>query len=274
MSNRYETVFARLRQYGGKAFIPYTMLGFPNRDLCLQSIQSMIDAGAHALELGLAFSDPLADGPAIQAAAASTIESGFKTKDALNLISEIRESNPTIPITLMCYYNSVLAHGLSDFCKKASSSGVDALLVVDLPPQEAGPLAEQCKVHHLNQIFIISPLTTEQRMASIAEYASGFLYVVSRLGITGVEERYDAGLADLLEMTKRSTDLPMVVGFGVSSPEQAAKMFAIGADGVITGSKIVNIMSVAEKGNSSLAELKTFVKSMVESGTASGVQSN
>lgn len=266
MSNRYEKVFERLKKNGGKAFIPYMMLGYPDRKLCLQSIQAMIDAGAHALELGLAFSDPLADGPAIQAAAARTIESGFKTRDALTLIQEIRKYNSEIPITLMCYYNSVLAHGLEKFCQAAKTAGVDGLLVVDLPPQEAKPLAEVCKNNQLSQIFIISPLTTENRMASISEFAGGFLYVVSRLGITGVEERYDSGLSDLISTAKASTSLPMIVGFGVSSPEQAEKMFIAGADGVITGSKIVNIVEDIHSGKTGLTELKAFVHSMLAAG--------
>lgn len=268
MSNRYEVVFDKLKQNGGKAFIPYMMLGYPDRELCLQSIQTMIDAGAHALELGLAFSDPLADGPAIQAASAKTIESGFKTKDALALIEKIRKSNSEIPITLMCYYNSVLAHGLEKFCQTAKSAGVDGLLVVDLPPQEAKPIAEYCKKNQLNQIFIISPLTTENRLASISEFAGGFLYVVSRLGITGVEERYDSGLAHLISTAKASTSLPLIVGFGVSSPEQAEKMFAAGADGVITGSKIINMVSDVHAGKCGLNELKAFVQSMLVAGLA------
>lgn len=268
MSNRYEEVFGTLRKNGGRAFIPYMMLCYPDRKLCLQAIQVMIDAGAHALELGLAFSDPLADGPAIQAAAAATIESGFKTKDALELIADIRNANPSIPITLMCYYNSVLAHGLSQFCSLAKDAGVDGLLVVDLPPQEAKPLAEQCKRSGLEQIFIISPLTTEIRMKSISEYAGGFLYVVSRLGITGEEERYDSGLADLISKAKQSMSLPTVVGFGVSSPEQAERMFAIGADGVITGSKIINLMNEVKNGKATLNDLKAFVQSMLSAGLA------
>lgn len=263
MSNRYEILFDRLKENGGKAFIPYMMLGFPSRELCLNSIQTMIDAGAHALELGLAFSDPLADGPAIQAASAATIESGFKTKDALELIQELRWKNPDIPITLMCYYNSVLAHQLSGFCKRAKDAGADGLLVVDLPAQEAAPLAQHCKANGLSQIFIISPLTTKERIASITEFAGGFLYVVSRLGITGVEERYDAGLQDLIADAKHSTKLPMVVGFGVSSPCQAERMFSMGADAVITGSRIVNIVSDIHAGKADLQTLQEFVQSML-----------
>ena len=243
VSTRYERLFSRLKSENKKAFIPYTMLGYPERESSLRAIKMMLECGAHALELGLAFSDPLADGPVIQNAAAQTLASGFKTRDALSMVAEIRKLDAEIPITLMCYFNCVLAHGLDNFCKSAQEAGVDGLLIVDLPPQESTELSQYCRKYSLSQIFIISPLTTSQRLQNIAEHASGFLYAVSRLGITGVEERYDDNLATLLREAARLIGLPLAVGFGVSTPEQAMKMFEIGADAVITGSRIIEFQS-------------------------------
>ncbi|MBX9722235.1 MAG: tryptophan synthase subunit alpha, partial [Candidatus Obscuribacterales bacterium] len=198
MANRYDDLFSMLKKDGRKAFIPYTLLGFPDESKSYDSIISMIKGGAAALELGLAFSDPLADGPVIQQASAETIESGFKLKNAFELIEKIRNFDSKIPITVMCYYNSILALGLDGFCKRAANAGVDGILAVDLPPEQSGELAAICKQNALCQIFIISPLTSAQRMQRITELAGGFLYAVSRLGTTGVEERYDENLSSLV----------------------------------------------------------------------------
>lgn len=249
MASRYETLFASLKKEGDRAFIPYTMLGYPNSEVSLQAIRLMIRNGASALELGLAFSDPLADGPVIQQAAAETIETGFKTADAFKLIESIRQENKNIPITLMCYYNCALAGGLDHFCKTAAAASVDGVLVVDLPPEQSKEFQYHCARHGLAQIFIISPLTTEERMNAIAEQAGGFLYAVSRLGTTGVEERYDENLAELIKRAQQQTKLPVAVGFGVSTPEQAERMFALGADAVITGSRIIELIDACLKLN-------------------------
>lgn len=276
MTNRYEKLFADLKASGKRAFIPYTLLGFPNPELSFQAMERMVKGGAAALELGLAFSDPLADGPVIQQASAETIESGFKTQTAFELISKVRELSKSIPITLMCYYNSVLAQGAERFCKNAAQSGVDGLLIVDLPPDQlAGDaaaalarenLVEQAKTNNLQLIFIISPLTTEDRLELISKHAGGFLYAVSRLGTTGVEERYDSQLADLITRASKRTKLPIAVGFGVSTPEQAKKMFSINASAVITGSKIIEWIDSIRKNKSTLDELQAYVQTMVEAG--------
>lgn len=276
MTNRYEKLFADLKASGKRAFIPYTLLGFPNSELSFQAMERMVKGGAAALELGLAFSDPLADGPVIQQASAETIESGFKTQTAFELISKVRELSNSIPITLMCYYNSVLAQGAERFCQNAAQSGVDGLLIVDLPPDQlAGDaaaavarenLVEQAKTNNLQLIFIISPLTTEDRLELISKHAGGFLYAVSRLGTTGVEERYDSHLADLIKRAGDKIKLPIAVGFGVSTPEQAKKMFSINASAVITGSKIIEWIDSIRKNKSTLDELQAYVQTMVEAG--------
>ena len=283
MENRYDKLFAKLKLSEKKAFIPYTLLGYPNVELSFQAMERMIKGGAAALELGLAFSDPLADGPVIQQASAETIESGFKTKTAFELISRVRKLNEAIPITLMCYYNSVLAHGAKRFCKNAADAGVDGLLIVDLPPDELltdlpsndeeNNLLIQAKNNGLQLIFIISPLTTEERLNLIAKQAGGFLYAVSRLGTTGVEERYDSQLSELIRKASEKIKLPVAVGFGVSSPEQAKKMYSINASAVITGSKIIEWINSIRMEKSTLDELQAYVQSMVEAGNSPSLAS-
>lgn len=266
MANRYEELFARLKEEKKKGFIPYTMLGYPNADLSFKAMETMISSGAAALELGLAFSDPLADGPVIQQASAETIESGFKTKDAFALISKVRKLDSKIPITLMCYYNNALAPGAAKFCKLASEAGVDGLLVVDLPPEQSHDFSNHCKTNELQQIFIISPLTTAERLERISVQAGGFLYAVSRLGTTGVEERYDDHLADLIQRASKAVKLPVAVGFGVSNPEQAKRMFELGAEAAITGSRIIEFITDIHKGKSDLAAFSSYIESMVLAG--------
>lgn len=263
MQNRYEKKFEELAKAGQKAFIPYTLLGYPNKEICMRSMETLIDSGASALELGLAFSDPLADGPIIQAATAKVLESGFKVRDAFELIADIRRRDDAIPITLMCYYNTVLARGIASFCKNAKEAGVDGILVVDLPPSESALLSKECNKNALCQIFIVSPLTSAERLEEISRLASGFIYTVSRLGITGVDERYENSLPQLIELTKRVTKLPVVVGFGISSPANASVMYEVGADGVITGSKIIQLLGTVKSDTETLEELFQFSESMV-----------
>lgn len=260
MPSRYSKVFSQLKASKQKAFIPFTLLGFPDRVRCLEDVAAMIDSGATALELGIAFSDPLADGPLIQQAATDVISSGFSTVDAFDLLQDIRGLNANIPIGLLVYYNTVLAAGCEEFFRQAGSAGVDGVLIVDLPPEAYGETALLARRFNVDSLFIISPLTTEKRLQSICEYASGFLYAVARLGLTGTEERYDAQLGSLLERAAKISDLPVCVGFGVSTPAVATAMFEAGADGVITGSRIIEIQ---KQGLRNEGRLATYLSQMI-----------
>lgn len=259
LTDKYNERFAQLKANNKKAFIPFTMLGWPNKDACLKTVKTMIESGATALELGIAFSDPLADGPTIQQAAMETIASGFKTEDAFNLIAEIRTFDQAIPIGLLVYYNMVLKYGTESFYAKAKQMGVDGILIVDLPPEEAETVSAIAKQNQIAQIFIVSPLTTQKRLDLILRQATGFLYVVSRLGITGTHEDFDQKLQDLLTSVKKSTSLPLLVGFGISTPEHARKMLSLGADGVITGSKVIDLVKASDS-----QALSNYLLSMVE----------
>jgi len=237
--DRYAESFAQLKASGNHALIPFTLLGWPDADTCLCSVDAFVEGGATALELGIAFSDPMADGPVIQAAAKSVLDSGFDVDQALQLLAKIRERHPKIPIGLLVYYNLVLARGVENFFQDIAQAGADAVLIADLPvelAQEVLPAAQNNGVH---LIGMVSPLTDEKRLQQIAEVSGGFLYVVSRLGITGTEARHDQNLAQLFERLRTYTQLPACVGFGISRTEHVQKMLALGAQGVIVGSALI-----------------------------------
>lgn len=259
MIKRYDNAFAKLSESNRKAFIPFTLLGWPNAEQSFAIIQAMIDGGATALELGFAFSDPVADGPIIQAAAFETIDSGFKLTDAFQLLKRVRAYDANIPIGLLIYYNTVLSQGLGNFYKSAGEAGVDSILIADLPAECAEETADAANSADIAPVFIISPLTDDVRLSAIAQVGRGYLYVVSRLGITGTHEGYDDALQSLLARARKLSALPLCVGFGVSNPEQAGKMIEIGADGVITGSRVIQLMRETKDAG----QLRDYVKSMV-----------
>ncbi len=233
-------------------------------------METMIDCGASALELGFAFSDPIADGPTIQRAACATLASGFKVSDGFELVRQARALDSDIPIGLLVYYNMVLVRGTESFFREAAEAGADGVLIADLPPEAAEEITPAAAKFGIAPLFIVSPLTTSDRLDLILRSAGGFLYAVSRLGVTGVHEKYDAQLKDLLDRVHRQTDLPVLVGFGVSTPEQARHMIALGADGVITGSKIFDLVDAAPIEDRETS-LRNYLRSM--SGPASAVRS-
>ncbi len=241
-TGRYARAFAALKAQGKKAFIPFTILGWPNEQTSFEMIEAMIAGCATMLELGLAFSDPAADGPIIQQADVETIAAGFKVKDALALVKRVRATHAEIPIGLLVYYNMVLARGAEKFFQQLADAGVDGVLITDLPAELAAEVKTEADKHGIDLIFIVSPLTTDERLHTIVQQAGGFLYVVSRLGITGTESRYDTHLEALLTRIRTLTDLPACVGFGISTPEQAKAMIDLGADGAITGSRVIQLM--------------------------------
>ena len=257
MTNRYETLFADLEKASTKAYMPYVMLGYPTMGASLEIAQTLLDHGAHGLEIGLPFSDPMADGPVIQQAGQEALKNGFKTAKAIEAIKQLRAKNPTSPFTLMCYYNMVMAKGVDTFIQQFSKAGIDGILVPDLPLEAAHEIAPACEKNAVELVLIASSLSDDTRLKLISQHAGGFLYVVSRVGITGVEELYDDQLQALLKRIRAHSDLPAIVGFGISEPEQARHMVKNGADGVITGSRIVQLA----KDN---AALQSHTKKMVE----------
>lgn len=244
MSERYKARFHALAESKKKAFMPFTLLGWPDKKKSLALIKQMIDSGASALELGFAFSDPVADGPIIQEAAFETLDSGFTVDDGFQLIKEIRELDKNIPIGILVYYNIVMQKGLPQFFKAAAAAGVDGVLIADLPvdfTDEIAPIAAENKIA---SIYLISPVSPEARIRAIAKKASGFIYLLSRLGVTGVssgKSEDDTRLANIIKVIKEETDVPICAGFGISSAETALRMIDNGVDGVITGSKVIDL---------------------------------
>lgn len=265
--DRYRAKFRALKESKKGAFMPFTVLGWPDEETSFNIIKTMIDSDASALELGIAFSDPVADGPIIQAAAHKVIESGFTVNQALDLVARVRKYNDDIPIGLLVYYNHIMAMGVEKFYARAEECGVDGVLVADLPSESADEIVSIATGNNISTIFIVSPLTREERLDKIVKHARGFIYLVSRLGVTGTDERdasRDSRLAALIASIKKATELPILAGFGVSTPAHAERMMASGADGVITGSRIVDLVAKAEPSKMQ-AELSAYLKQMVAS---------
>jgi tryptophan synthase alpha chain len=237
MDNRIDTAFARLRELRQKAFVAYVAAGDPDFARSLEVIHALADAGADIIELGLPFSDPLADGIVNQMAAERALKAGMTTVKALELIREFRRTRQT-PIVLFTYLNPVFAYGFEAFHRDAAEAGADGILLLDLPPDEAVLNPELAAGVGLKQIRLIAPTTPPERLKLLAQSAAGFIYALSRTGVTGAHGVPSANIAELVAAIRQHTTVPVCVGFGISTPAQAA-MVAAAADGVIVGSAIV-----------------------------------
>ena len=234
---RIQTLFERLKAEGRSAFIPYLCAGDPDMKTCLNLARGLFKDGVDLLEVGVPFSDPLADGLTNQLAAQRALEAGASQEAVFGLVRTLREETET-PIVFYTYYNLVHAMGAKTYVEVCREAGVDGLLVLDLPPEEADELIAAAREAAIDLIFIIAPTTRPERMTAIAERATGFLYYVSREGVTGEQTDLAEDLGDSLEEIRRHTDLPVVVGFGISSPEQVDRVGQL-ADGVVVGSSLV-----------------------------------
>ncbi len=237
MPNRIDTTFANLRAANQKAFIAYVAAGDPSFDSSLETIRALADAGADIIELGLPFSDPLADGIVNQMAADRALKAGMTTSRSLDLIRRFRETHQT-PIVLFTYLNPIFTYGFEKFHHDAAAAGADGILLLDLPPDEAALNKDLTDQAGLKAIRLIAPTTPPERVKILAESAEGFIYALSRTGVTGSHGAPSANIAELVASIKAHTTVPVCVGFGISTPEQAA-MVALAADGVIVGSAIV-----------------------------------
>jgi len=237
---RLEAVFTRLRERKARALIPYFTAGDPSLALTRQLVVEAAQRGADIVELGIPFSDPIADGPVVQRAAQRALTAGVTLPRVLELVREMR-GDVTVPIVFLTYYNPVLAFGLKAFCQSAAEAGVDGLIVPDLPPEEAGPLRAEADPVELDVIHFVAPTSTPERMRKIARAAGGFIYMVSLTGVTGVRSQLPSDLASHLRTLRGITTKPVCVGFGISTPEQAALVGRY-ADGVIVGSAIVSLV--------------------------------
>jgi len=260
MTGRIESTFQRLRQANKKALIAYLMAGDPTLADTERLVLEIEQAGADIIELGVPFSDPIADGPVIQLAAERGLRSGTSLQKILAMMKSLR-TKTQVPIVLMVYYNSIHAMGLETFCREAGMAGVDGLIVPDMPPDEAGPLKGPAAAAGLRLIFLLAPTSTTQRRTYVAKESQGFLYYVSLTGITGAKIQNMAEVGKNVAKIKKVTKTPVAVGFGVSTPEDAAQVSAM-ADGVIVGSAIVKQIAAHLQDPDMPAQVGRFVGSL------------
>ena len=257
--SRISDKFDALRRVGKKALIPYIMAGDPDMAVTSELILRMEKDGADIIELGVPFSDPLADGPTIQRAGIRALANGVKLRDVLSLVKDVRRKTQ-IPIILMLYYNLVFAHGEEKFVRDAISAGVDGVIIPDLPPEEAGNISAMAEKASFDIIFLLAPTSSEDRIRLIVEKSAGFIYYVSLTGVTGARRDLDKGIESAIRKIKKMTDKPVCCGFGISGPEQAARV-AGWADGVIVGSAIVGLIEKSGKAVS-VSKAGRFVKGL------------
>ena len=245
---RIDARFAALKAEGRAGFIPYVMTGDPSRDEALQILRGLPAAGADLIELGLAFSDPMAEGPPIQRAALRGLAAGMTLRGTLDLVADFRTSDDATPVILMGYLNPVESYGYEAFAADAAAAGVDGLIVVDCPPEEAGPLAAALDGQSVSLIRLATPTSDDDRLKVIARGTSGFVYYVSVAGVTGVKEAQAAAVAPAVERVRKAAGLPVAVGFGVKTPERAAEIARV-ADAVVAGSVFVDEVAAALAAN-------------------------
>ena len=260
MGRLRETLEA-VHQKGRTAFIPYITAGDPTLDDTKLFVKTLVEAGADIIELGLPFSDPIADGPTNQRAAERALASGTTVAKIFSLIKELRQEGIHTPIVLFTYFNPVLRPGLRNFAKEAAQAGVTGLLIVDLPPEEATEYKETFGQEGLETVFLTSPTTSKDRLELIDDSTTGFVYYVSRLGVTGKRQALPETVCQELEVLRKELDNNVVVGFGISTPEHVRQL-ASHADGVVVGSALVRLIA-DNPPKEAAKELKTLVSSLV-----------
>ena len=256
---RIDAKFAELKANGEKAFVTYVMAGDPNYDTSLEVVKGLPAAGVDIIELGLPFTDPMADGPTIQLAGQRALEAGMSLEKTLDMVRDFRLIDDITPIVLMGYYNPIYSYGVTKFLDNAKSAGIDGMIVVDLPPEEDGELCIPAQKAGLNFIRLATPTTDNKRLPTVLTNTSGFLYYVSITGITGTAAADASDVAPEVARIKAATDLPIIVGFGIRTPQNAHDIASI-ADGAVVGSAIVDQIGAGK----STTEILAFVKSLAD----------
>jgi tryptophan synthase alpha chain len=236
--SRIADTFAATRRAGMAALIPYVTVGHPQKSSTLEIVPALVEGGATMVELGIPFSDPLADGATIQRSSFQALANGVTVEYCLETVRELRNNGVDVPLIFMGYFNPMLRYGLREFVHACAQAGVDGLIVPDLPPEESDELADLCRQHGRDLIFMVAPTSRDVHIEAVARQASGFLYCVSLTGVTGARTAVSEGLSSFLARVRTATDLPLAVGFGISEPEHVATVSAL-ADGVIVGSALV-----------------------------------
>ena len=239
---RIDKRFAALRAEGRAGLVTFLTAGDPDPATSASILDQLPAAGADLIELGMPFSDPMADGPAIQLSSQRALKAGMSVQKTLDMVADFRQTDNDTPVILMGYFNPVHAYGVDRFVKTAATAGVDGLIIVDLPPEEEADLCLPAKAAGLNFIFLTAPTTDEKRLPRVLANASGFVYYVSITGITGTASADASAIEDAVSRLRRFTALPIAVGFGITTPDQAADVAAV-ADAAVVGSALVNLLA-------------------------------
>ena len=260
--------FAKLREQDRAALVPFITANDPNPQIFHQILEGLPAAGADLIELGVPFSDPMADGPSIQQSSQRALKTGVTLQDILDTVAAMREWEMDTPIVLMGYYNPIYRYGPEEFAKAASAAGVDGLIVVDLPPEEAEELNQHLRSNNLHMIFLAAPTTDADRLPRVLEHASGFLYYVAVKGVTGTKSADMVEVSKAVSTIRNQSDIPVGVGFGIRSPDQAAEVAGF-ADAAVVGSAIVDIITEGldaqgEPATGLAARVLEFVKALAE----------
>lgn len=262
-TGRYHRMFEGLKQKNQGAFVPFVMLGDPDFQTSIDIIKTLIENGADALELGIPYSDPIADGPTIQKSAIRALGSGIRPTHCFEIISEVRKQYADIPIGLLLYSNLVLAKGIEHFYAQAQKAGVDSILIADVPLREADRFINVASKHNIEQILIAPPNASDETLRLIGKKSTGYTYLLGRSGVTGAETAVELPASELVEKLTQYQVAPPLIGFGISTPEQVSAAISAGAAGAISGSATVNIIAKNLSDTLALhAELGQFVASM------------
>ena len=235
--SRIEAVFKRT---GHKALIPYVTVGYPSIDATLKVVPLLVKNGADIIELGIPFSDPLADGVTIQRASFQALQNGVTTGTCLELAEKLRKKVEA-PLVLMLYFNPLFQYGLDKFCRDCAQAGIDGLIIPDLPPEEGSALEKVAVRNNIDVIYLLAPTSTKERIRLVAEHSHGYIYMVSVTGVTGARKELPKNLSQFIARVRKITDKPLCVGFGIATPEQARQVAQF-ADGVIVGSRLIQLM--------------------------------
>lgn len=262
-TDRYGKMFAALSEQNQGAFVPFVTVGDPDKNTSVEIISALVQGGADALELGIPFSDPIADGPTIQKASIRALAEKITPDDCFDIIKAVRERHPDTPIGLLLYSNLVLAQGIDTFYQKAADAGVDSILIADVPVRESGPFVDVAKGAGIQQILIAPPNASEVTLQTIAQSSEGYTYLLGRSGVTGAETAAEMPASELVGRLKELQVAPPLLGFGISKPEQVKDAIDAGAAGAISGSATVKIIEDNLSDiDTMLSALKTFVSKM------------
>ncbi len=259
--SRLDKQLTSLKEQGRTALIPFITAGDPDPAITVSLMHAMVSAGADVIELGVPFSDPMAEGPVIQRASERAVERGVSLRDCMDMVQEFRQRDYDTPVVLMGYLNPIEVMGYQDFARIAAKSGVDGVLTVDMPPEEATDLRAALNAHKLDPIFLVAPTSTKARIQAVTAMASGFIYYVSLRGVTGAKHMDMTEVSDRIGEIRKYTQLPLAVGFGINNPETAARVAAL-ADAVVVGSALVKRIEEVANRNQNDGQKEAIIESV------------